>query len=374
MPRVKPKIRPLADTLDEHKAIQAAHREAAHDFKLARDAALDEVTAKHGIALGRAGKSVYEQPGCEHSYFRDLAALAIEHANQTTRGSEGQLLAQGWDFPHVVHGGPAEARARLATVETRTMSTTATAGGNFVVNVGPRYVADAFSEAARNAAVLTGLLPVEPLPDTGLDVYTARITTGTTVAVQATQNTSLSNTDAVEAKTQTSPVAMVAGYVDLSLQLFERAEPRIADVVLARDMGSALAAQLEAQLLAGTGANGQALGLTAVTGIGTGAYTDASPTQAEAFPTIAKGYADLSVSLGKTAGSPCTREGQHGSVTGKTQRPACSQTCAGPPAWSRCPASRSPAAQARTRTTCSCCAPTSCRSASARCSSRSSRK
>ncbi len=67
MPRVKPKFRPLADTLDEHREIQARHRDAAHDYKLATDQALEEVTARHGIPLSGRGKSVYEQAGNRHS-------------------------------------------------------------------------------------------------------------------------------------------------------------------------------------------------------------------------------------------------------------------------------------------------------------------
>ena len=301
MPRVKPKFRPLADTLEEHNAIQARHRDAAHDYKLATDQALEEVTARHGIPLGRGGKSVYEQAGNQHSFFRDLALVAIDNANQTTRGADGRLLVEHGmsNLPDPLYGTAADAWARLATVsgEARTMSTTATAGGNFVINVGPRYVADAFADAARAAAVLTGILPTDVLPDTGMDVYTARLTTGSSVGVQATQNTTLSNQDGVEAKAG-SPVAMIAGYVDMSMQLDERADPRFADIVLARELGKALGAELDAQLLAGIGANGQLLGLTAVTGIGTTAYADASPTPAEMFPKILNAASDLSVALG----------------------------------------------------------------------------
>ena len=259
------------------------------------------MTARHGIPLSGRGKSVYEQAGNRHSFFRDLALVAIDNANQTTRGADGRLVVEhGMSaLPDPLYGTAADAWARLATAsgESRTMSTTATAGGNFVVNVGPRYVAEAFAEAARAAAVLTGILPVSPLPDTGLDVYTGRLTTGSSVGVQATQNSTLSNQDGVEAKAG-SPVAMIAGYVDMSMQLDERADPNFADIVLARELGKALGAELDAQLLAGTGTNGQLLGLIAVTGIGTTTYTDASPTQAEAFPKILNAASDLAIALG----------------------------------------------------------------------------
>jgi hypothetical protein len=62
-----------------------------------------------------------------------------------------------------------------------------------------------------------------------------------------------------------------------------------------------LGVQLDSQLISGTGANSQALGLISVTGISTVAYTDASPTQAEAFPKLLQAASDLSVALGKPA-------------------------------------------------------------------------
>jgi HK97 family phage major capsid protein len=304
-PRVKPKrdrARARAfDSLEAERDFRAASRDAAAEFKAASEQALEDAAARHGLSAGRVGRTAYDEAGNEHSFFRDLAVSVIDDMSRTTRGSDGRLLVElGGNIPHPVHGGADEARARLASVqgESRAMTTAATAGGNFVINVAPRYVADAFSEMARNTAVLAGLLPQEDLPAEGLDVYVARMTTGTSVAVQATQNTSLSNTDPVEAKSQTSPVAMIAGYVDLSLQLFEKAAPRIADIVLARDLGRALASELDRQLLVGTGANGQVLGLNSTTGIGTTSYTAGTPSQAAAYPKIMSAAADLSVALG----------------------------------------------------------------------------
>jgi hypothetical protein len=73
--------------------------------------------------------------------------------------------------------------------------------------------------------------------------------------------------------------------------LFDRAEPGM-DTVLSRELGRSLGANFDSQVITGTGANGQMLGLRAVTGITSNSYTDASPTQAEAFPVVNKTYAD----------------------------------------------------------------------------------
>jgi Phage capsid family len=126
---------------------------------------------------------------------------------------------------------------------------------------------------------------------------TPRITTGAAVAVQASQNSSVQETDLVEEMID-QPIATISGFEDVSVQLFDRSDPAIADVVLAAELGRALGAELDRQILAGTGANGQMLGLISVTGIGTTGYTDASPTPQEAFVKILQAASDLSVAFG----------------------------------------------------------------------------
>lgn len=65
----------------------------------------------------------------------------------------------------------------------------------------------------------------------------------------------------------------------------ERTFPGLDQIILA-DLMSDYAEQLDTQLLSGTGANGQHLGIRAVTGINTVTYTDATPTGAELLPKI----------------------------------------------------------------------------------------
>ena len=234
-------------------------------------------------------------PGSEHSWFRDMAASLADERKIDW------MPAPSW-------GGVGEARARLATVsplverarfEQRTLTTGATAGGDFVPP-GPSFIAEEFATAVRAASKLSTILPRNPLPEKGIfNLTTPRITQGATGAVQATQNAAISNQDLVESNV-VNPVATIAGFVDMSQQLLDHSEPSI-DVVLAADLGRAYGAMLDTQLLAGTGGSGQMLGLTAVTGITSSSYTDASPTQAEAWPAIAKLYADVSTVVGDSA-------------------------------------------------------------------------
>lgn len=145
---------------------------------------------------------------------------------------------------------------------------------------------------------MPSILPVEPLPATGMSLKVPRVTTGPTTAVQATENTAASETDLVE-ELGTNPITTITGQGDMSQQLVDRSEPGMADVVLARELGASLAASLDLQILQGSGTSGQMLGLTAVTGIGSTSYADATPTQQESFTTLLKAASDQAVALGR---------------------------------------------------------------------------
>ena len=288
-PRYKPKTK-----AEEREAFELAAREYSETRTSLDDVPL-RYRAEHALELREAalarqgldelleddGDNAYSLRG-PHSYFRDLAASAAD--------------AQSVDWmPHPQHGGAAEARDRLATVkphverarinaERRTLSTVATAGGDFALNftptAAPGYVGRAFATAVRNKARLAQLLHHEPLPDPGVKIETARITTGTTAAVQTADNAAGSNQDLVEALV-TSNLATIFGYEDLSQQLLDNASPSASiDVVLAADLGAAVGTALDSQILYGTGANGQLRGFVNVSGITTVTKTNAAPTGA----------------------------------------------------------------------------------------------
>ena len=71
------------------------------------------------------------------------------------------------------------------------------------------------------------------------------------------------------------------------------------DVVLARELGQALAAALDAQIANGTGTGGQLLGLLNVSGATAASYTDATPTQAECWTALLSLVASFSTTLGQ---------------------------------------------------------------------------
>jgi hypothetical protein len=106
-----------------------------------------------------------------------------------------------------------------------------------------------------------------------------RFSSGASVAIQASENAAISETDPTTALAS-SNIATIAGQVDSSRQLWDLARPGF-DEALSRELGAALGAAVDVELVAGTNASGRPLGLANVSGINTVTWTDASPTAAE---------------------------------------------------------------------------------------------
>jgi HK97 family phage major capsid protein len=189
--------------------------------------------------------------------------------------------------------GNHEARTRLqrhmeeVAVEKRAISTTVTAGGNFVP---PGYLGELYANFPRAGRPFADAIPIKLTHEPGGPMaYTIpRITTGTTVGSIATENsTTVSSTDIVEAMLSV-PVRTIAGQQDVSQQLLDHSQPGIDQVIFA-DLRSAYDAQLDTQLLNGAGTSGTHLGIRAVSGVNAITYTQATPTAALTVPPIYNG-------------------------------------------------------------------------------------
>ncbi|MFC3980714.1 phage major capsid protein [Streptosporangium algeriense] len=150
--------------------------------------------------------------------------------------------------------------------------------------VPPQYLVEMFAEYARAGRPVANLCRRLPLPEKGMTVDIPRVTTPTTVGVQASENATVSNQDLDDTMLQV-PVVTVAGYVDTSRQSIERGV--IIEEVLFADLAAAYAASLDAQVINGSGSSGQHLGLLNVSGANAITYTDASPTVPELWPKLA---------------------------------------------------------------------------------------
>jgi HK97 family phage major capsid protein len=237
-------------------------------------------------------------PRSRYSFFRDFVTVQLADERRARarmdpglRGRDpGDPLALGLQV-NPAFGGAEESRRRLASVERRDVTTSDPGALGFIPQDAPSFVGDAYAGAARAQATVAAALRVEPLPEDGMDVSIPVFTTGLSAGVQATENTAVTEEENVDAEDKSAAVRTIAGQVVESRQAFERAGGAW-DVALAAELGRAVGTVLETQLLTGSGASGQLLGLINVTGNVDVAFATGTTTQSHVSK-IWEGYNQL---------------------------------------------------------------------------------
>ena len=163
-----------------------------------------------------------------------------------------------------------EARKR-AGVNERAMSSTAGIGGELVT---PIYLNDQFVPVARVGRPFVNAIGTKQLPPNTNSINIPRLASGTSEAAQL-DGGAVSATDAVT-NYLTIPVNTIAGQVDVSRQLLERATPGL-DGILFPDLIAAQNAEFDRQCVNGSGAGGAIKGVLQATTPLTLTYTQASP-------------------------------------------------------------------------------------------------
>jgi HK97 family phage major capsid protein len=173
----------------------------------------------------------------------------------------------------------------LAGYEKRDVGTAAFAGLTV-----PQYLTDMVAPLARAWRPTVEICNRHPLPDSGMTVNISRITTGTGVAVQATQNAAVQETDADDTLL-TVNVNTYAGQQDLSRQALERGTG-IDDIVI-EDLARAYWTTVDDAILNADGTGGTHLGIRSTTNIISNTWTDANPTGAEFYKTLPELISDI---------------------------------------------------------------------------------
>lgn len=221
----------------------------------------EERAQRADVTVGRE-EPVYRADG--PSFFGDMFRRDFMHDHQAT-----QRLNR--HFEQALETAP----------ERRDVGTSAFAG--LVV---PQYLVDLYAPLARAGRPFANQCFRQPLPASGMTVNISRITTGATEAVQATENAAVSETD-MDDTLLTVNVRTIAGQQDISRQALERGEN--IDAVVFADLLLAYNTQLDSQILNGTNASGEHLGLLQVSGINAVTYTSTGPTVPGIWPKIADG-------------------------------------------------------------------------------------
>ena len=201
---------------------------------------------------------VYREHNPNVSYFRDL--------HNAMHSSERDAIDRLQRNDRMVHE-----RARQAG-EVRAISTTNGQGGEFTP---PLWLESAFVELARPGRVTADLTEIEPLPGGTDQINIPKVVSGTATAVQTTQNSAIQQTD-MATTSISSPIVTLAGGQTLSLQLLEQSPVPI-DKILLADLAADYAMKLDGQVLAGTGAAGQLMGLLTMGGTQAITWTQTTP-------------------------------------------------------------------------------------------------
>ena len=248
-----------ADSLDarisELRDIQLANAEAAK-MRAEITPTQDDAEKATEVRVGEEPLTYSETSG--RSFFRDLYASQFHH----DPSAQGRIARHSAEMD----------------VEHRDGTTASYAG--LVV---PNYLVQLAAELARAGRPFANLCTPMPLPGSGMTLNISRVTTGSTAAVQATENSAVSEQD-IDDTLLTIDVRTIAGQQDISRQALDRGEG--IDALIMADLSSAIATTLDEGCLYGDGTSGALLGLNNITGKNDVVYTDASPTVAEFYPKL----------------------------------------------------------------------------------------
>ncbi len=147
----------------------------------------------------------------------------------------------------------------------------------------PQYLTDQWAALARAGRPAADACTKLPLPDQGMTVNISRITTGTSAAVQTAENAAVSETNADDTLL-TVNINTISGQQTVSRQAVERGG--LVEQVVMGDLLGAYNAALDAQIINGSGAAGQHLGILNTAGVTAVTYTDATPTVPELWPKL----------------------------------------------------------------------------------------
>lgn len=259
----------------DESAAELESRVAAVEARVDLEARITELEARAAAtAEARAYDDVARVTREERTYSADSDKRGVSFIHDVVARTFGDMDASQRLSRHQQE----ERVERGSTLEARAIGTSAL--GALVV---PQYLTDLVAPLARAGRPLADIANRMALPAEGMTVEIPRITTGTSAAVQATQNTSVSETN-LDETTLSVPVVTIAGQQTISVQALSRG--RGTEQIIIRDLVSAYNTALDSQLVAGSGGSGQHRGILNTSGIQSVTFTDTTPTVAELYPKL----------------------------------------------------------------------------------------
>jgi HK97 family phage major capsid protein len=199
--------------------------------------------------------AIYSKDNRSDSYLLDICRIGM-NMDYTGRARE-RLMRHATDVE-------TSAEYRKAATEARALSRVDGAGGYAVP---PLWMMNEYIELARPGRPLANAVTTQPLPPGTDSINIPKLLTGTKTAAQTADNTAVEEQDLTDTSV-TAPVKTISGQQTLAIQLLDQS-PIDFDQVVFRDLVADYAAQVDSQVIAGTGTNGQVLGILNTSGIQT---------------------------------------------------------------------------------------------------------
>lgn len=205
---------------------------------------------------------IYSKENRHDSYLLDICRVGM---NMDWTGRSRERLMR--------HAGEVDSSPeyRKANQEARALSRVDGAGGYAVP---PLWMMNEYIELARPGRPLANAVTTQPLPPGTDSINIPKLLTGTKTGAQTADNTNVVSQDITDTSVS-APVRTISGQQDVAIQLLDQS-PIDFDQVIFRDLVADYAAQVDAQVIAGTGSNGQILGILNTAGIQTVAASGVS--------------------------------------------------------------------------------------------------
>jgi len=171
-------------------------------------------------------------------------------------------------------------------LERRALGNTNGTGGSGGEFAPPGYLVDEYVRLARPGRVVADRFRHEALPQGISSVNVPRVATGTTVAVQSTQNTALAQTDVTTASLS-SGIVTHGGKQVVSRQLLDQSAVPF-DRVILEDLAADHARALGTDVITGSGTGGQLRGYLTPASTSVNTWTTTSPTASGFYGRLAQ--------------------------------------------------------------------------------------
>jgi HK97 family phage major capsid protein len=195
--------------------------------------------------------ATYQRGDHRRSYMRDLVRV------QLNRDDTGEALER-------LRRHAQDVATSEEYTEYRDLSRVDGSGGYAVP---PAWLMDQYIQLARPGRAFANLVQRQPLPGGTDSINIPKLLTGTSTAIQTADNQPVQDVDLTDTFIN-APVRTISGQQGVAIQLIDQS-PIAFDEVVFRDLVADYAAQVDRQVIYGTGTNGQVLGVDLTPGITT---------------------------------------------------------------------------------------------------------